>query len=178
MSKDYTGQTFGKLKCVSPSNKRLKSGAIMWDCVCATCGKINTRVPSQLRRTVNKGEQTICLHCDRGTYKEALRKGVRWNYQRNARTRNLEFRLSETEFYRLIDSSCHYCGSLPANKQRHVDCPGEVLLYQGIDRIDNDLDYVAFNCIPCCGACNRAKDTRDYMEYISWIKDISKNLGL
>lgn len=68
------------------------------------------------------------------------------DYMRNAKKRkDKEFRLSFDEFTKLVNSACHYCGHKVDNE------------VNGIDRVDNDLGYIASNCVSCCKKCNRIK---------------------
>ena len=35
--------------------------------------------------------------------------------------------------------------------------------------VDNQLGYAVNNCVACCIDCNRAKRTRNYDDYVSWV---------
>jgi hypothetical protein len=64
-----------------------------------------------------------------------------------AARRNINWGLSESEFWQIVSRSCTYCGfALPQ-------------VGSGIDRIDNNKGYVVNNCVPCCTECNKTKGT-------------------
>jgi hypothetical protein len=66
-------------------------------------------------------------------------------YIHNALKRGKELLLQFDEFCELCIKPCHYC-------EHYVE--GEV---NGIDRINNDIDYELSNCVPCCKMCNHMK---------------------
>ncbi len=75
---------------------------------------------------------------------------VRFGYYRDgAKSRAIEFDLSEQEFFSFWGKSCTYCGA---------DIEGI-----GLDRIDSKTGYKMSNVTPCCGRCNEMKmaDTVD-----------------
>lgn len=78
-----------------------------------------------------------------------------WRHlRRNCRRRKLTLRLSKRTFRALIDANCIYCGKFPGNRIKYDYI---VLLYQGIDRLDNTKGYVEGNVAPCCYRCNSIK---------------------
>lgn len=88
-------------------------------------------------------------------------------YKYDAIKRGKLFDLSLEIFATIIECDCHYCGKAPGQiycqrGQYKVD----TLVYNGIDRKDNDLGYVAGNVVPCCKACNQLKKDRP-VEYLS-----------
>jgi hypothetical protein len=44
--------------------------------------------------------------------------------------------------------------------------------YNGIDRVDSSMGYVAGNVVPCCSTCNRMKLDHSYDDFIAHIKKI------
>jgi len=66
-------------------------------------------------------------------------------YERQAKTRNLTFRITLEEFERLISQPCHYCGLYGQDG------------YVGLDRIWNNIGYLPSNVVPACPECNFAK---------------------
>jgi hypothetical protein len=81
-------------------------------------------------------------------------KGMYSHYKASAKGSGREFDLSFQEFTDLINSSCTYCGTVPA---------------LGVDRMDNDVGYVVTNCVACCAICNRRKGTVIREEFEDWI---------
>lgn len=76
------------------------------------------------------------------------------SYGSSAKLRNLKFDISLNEFKEIIIKNCLYCNKEPSMKMETAT--GEIL-YNGIDRLDNDIGYVINNCVPCCKPCNIAK---------------------
>lgn len=54
--------------------------------------------------------------------------------------------------------SCIHCGRPPWNWTKFNS--KTAILYNGVDRVDNALGYVAGNCVPCCKDCNAFKNGR------------------
>jgi 5-methylcytosine-specific restriction endonuclease McrA len=69
-------------------------------------------------------------------------------YQRNALQRNIDFRLTISQFIKIIVSAphCHYC-----KQEKQL----------GVDRVENSKGYTIENCVACCGPCNRKKNDGD-----------------
>lgn len=84
-------------------------------------------------------------------------------YKRNASLRNIVFNLNFDEFVDLINKPCFYCGEKPRNSN-------------GIDRVNNQKDYVVSNCVPCCSLCNRMKGKYAQDVFLSQIKKINNKL--
>lgn len=82
-------------------------------------------------------------------------------YKYSAEERDYTFDLSTDTFKRLIYSNCYFCGIKPKQIQ------GEIL-YNGIDRLDNDLGYSIKNCLACCKVCNRGKSTMNSDDFLSY----------
>lgn len=72
-----------------------------------------------------------------------------------AKSRNLEWEISEVQYYELIKQKCHYC-YYPLNETGI-----------GLDRMDNDKGYLINNVVPCCLPCNRTRsDNYSYNEML------------
>ena len=65
------------------------------------------------------------------------------DYIRSARSRNLEWSLSDVVALALFQMPCYYCNSRES--------------LNGIDRLDNTQGYAVENCVPCCTRCNFGK---------------------
>jgi hypothetical protein len=81
--------------------------------------------------------------------------------------RNLEFDIEREDFKRLTSSNCHYCGAPPSAKMKST--AGAEYVYNGLDRLDNDVGYIMSNVVPCCSICNHAKHTLGYQQFTEWI---------
>ena len=97
-------------------------------------------------------------------------------YRRSAKNREYIFDLSKEEFSKLIEKPCYYCGSLPVNI--HHDINYDTFLFNGIDRIDNNIGYTTSNVVTCCKWCNRAKSTRTINEFYGWINTVYAHINM
>lgn len=92
--------------------------------------------------------------------------------------------LSFDEFLELSQKNCFYCGAIPSNKcspyaiknSRYSKSRQESVcyIYNGLDRINNNLGHSLENVVPCCLTCNKAKLTRTREEFFEWIQKICK----
>jgi hypothetical protein len=80
-------------------------------------------------------------------------------------------------FRRLASQSCHYCGKPPSQKayaaiysrkEKQRQDYTRFDLYNGLDRVNNDIDYVEENLVPCCKNCNFAKRNMTVEEFRKW----------
>ena len=81
------------------------------------------------------------------------------NLIRKAKQRKYRVFLTLDEFIQLENKPCYYCGE---NKQR-----------SGIDRVDNEKDYLFSNCVPCCAICNYMKKGLHQDTFIAYCKKIA-----
>jgi len=94
-------------------------------------------------------------------------------FKHGAKKREHDFSLSKEEFRKLTSQSCIYCGKLPEQCFKcHEGELNGVYKYNGLDRVNSDLGYTIKNSVPCCGICNRAKNTLTVNEFLSHIKRI------
>lgn len=184
------GTRFGTWTVLSYAGRRGHSS--YWNCRCA-CGKEKAVIGYALKGGVSKR----CTSCKiRDVLSRPEVKLKRFNtrvakrppgtsalnqlyaqYGANAKKRNYTFALSRAEFSELVSQDCHYCGGPPQNiKIPHNPAMG-TLVYNGIDRKDNSMGYIAKNCVPCCFTCNCAKATLSYEEFSAWIARVFKNFG-
>jgi 5-methylcytosine-specific restriction endonuclease McrA len=90
------------------------------------------------------------------------------SYQGSAKRRGLEFVLTREVFDTLTAMDCHYCGRPPI-ESRSIN---------GIDRIDNALEYVDGNMVTACSTCNYAKRAMSASEFIGWARlVVARNMG-
>lgn len=105
-----------------------------------------------------------------GGFRRAL-KGYRdW-----ARRRGDVWALTDGEVRELFSQACRYCEAPPANRMRRGK-PSE-FLYQGMDRVEPKLGYVAGNVVPCCKTCNWAKQLMGLEEFRAWVARVHHNFA-
>lgn len=118
---------------------------------CECCGKTTI---------VNKNKKTkklMCCSCAIYTSPPSLYK----KFYNGATKRKIEFDITLSEFSKIIEKSCFYCGT-----EHHI----------GVDRKNNNVGYKKYNCVPCCATCNFMKGKLEINDFIYQIKNIYKNL--
>ena len=91
------------------------------------------------------------------------------SYSRHAESRGLAFELALEQVSTILQLPCEYCAQGPSNiYRRNGRCPWQVA-YSGIDRIDNKRGYVLGNVVPCCAACNIAKNDMSLEQFREWL---------
>lgn len=169
-SLDITGRAFGRLTAVSRYDGE---GATQWNCLC-DCGKSVVVKLSNLQ----SGNTRSCgcfrheLHTLPGRDKAI--NDVIYEYTSSARKRNLIYALTREDAVKLFDGTCHYCGSPPSRIKAAKSRTGKALIYNGIDRVDNEKGYTLDNCVSCCFPCNRFKGDRtleDFKKHVRAIYD-------
>jgi len=103
---------------------------------------------------------------------EAARRNVIHSYKVGAKTRGLEFALTDEHLNCLFQDNCHYCGSSPSFVRRGRGGYGDYT-YNGMDRLDNSKGYVEDNVVSCCFICNRAKLDLPLDQFLAWVKRLS-----
>ena len=141
-----------------------------WLCRC-DCGKETVVAGHSLRRGFTKS--CGCLRANRLPKGEAAFRMMYLGIKRNAKRRDLDWELTRDQTRELVKQPCHYCGIAPLQcaKGRWNRLNGD-FLYNGLDRIDNNIGYIHSNIVSCCGRCNRAKDTMGIEEFREWIAKI------
>lgn len=148
--------SFWEFECVCGVHPIIRAGAVKSgdtkSCGCMKSELLRTREPVW-RKPEGDADRNALLN----------------SYRHNAVKRGLRFDLTVEEFATLTQGQCHYCGVSP---QQGFDNPRRngVYVYNGIDRIDNVLDYTIENCVPCCGICNRAKSNLSIDEFEAWLE--------
>lgn len=91
--------------------------------------------------------------------------------------------LSIDEFWAMILKPCHYCGREPYNRTKFNLKSGQSdedqMLYNGIDRVNNNVGYTKSNSVPCCKFCNHMKfhlSKKDFLDHVMTIAKHQKGL--
>jgi len=168
------GQVFGRLTAVSLHDKRF-SGHRVWECRC-TCNAVVLVTSSEL-----VGGQKSCGCAKSDAIREAIRKPqghagktkLYHAYKNGAETRGLSFSLDFPDFLRLTQLDCFYCGVQPAQVSDRGKTPAarkhSAYIYNGLDRIQNDVGYELSNVLPCCSTCNYARGGLAQDSFLLWI---------
>lgn len=170
---DITGNRYGRLVVVSRATST--KNRTRWFCQC-DCGGTCLSTGKTLRQGKKKScgcikreqsrEHVKVLHENRTLPAgEGARNHLMSIYRLGANRRGFEFSLTVEEFTKLTSGNCHYCGDAPSKSHKGVTC-STVYIYNGIDRVESGVGYVAPNCVSCCTMCNRMKLTHSKSDFI------------
>lgn len=167
------------MKLINLINKRFGSLLVLernkgkWYCKC-DCGMYTWASGAHLRA----GNRTSC-GCKKVKPKgEAAFNDLYGRYRyRATRVLNVPFELQKTEFKAIIEKPCLYCGALPEKEMKtrgvrrgkRKQYNGS-FLFNGLDRVDNDLGYTSGNVVSCCEICNKAKRDLSDKDFKLWIQ--------
>ncbi len=172
---DLTDREFGRWSVQSFVGK--KGHNLFWKCICK-CGKEKDLAQHSLisGKTLSCGcmqKEKLTLPRNQASINRVIR-----NYITSSTKKNLEFKLTREEIVTLISRNCYYCNCVPnqSTDRKGKYCKNGVLLYNGIDRIDNKIGYVIENCVTCCIMCNQAKSSYSQSYFIDWIKRVYENI--
>jgi hypothetical protein len=159
---DITGQRFGNLVAIERI-PNLKRNATRFLCQC-DCGNTVARLASSL-----KSGRAISCGCWRSLPQGEGAKRALYRYMEcNSKYRNIMWNLDLNFFEWITKQPCHYCGTSPYQIYHPNRSNGEYV-YNGIDRVNNDLGYIPDNCVPCCGYCNWMKSAAPVDKFKEWI---------
>ena len=171
---DLTGKKFGKLTVIKRVGTN-KHKRLLWFCKC-DCGK--TKVVQGDRLKNGKTKSCGCLR--KGMHflplGVAMLRRAMTNYRSNAKCKGISFKLTEKQFKKIIQQDCYYCGMKPNNILRGQN-NNKDLIYNGIDRIDNNKGYTINNVVPCCKLCNYRKKASTVWEFKDWIERVYNHLN-
>lgn len=185
---DLTGRRFGRLvairhvgynrgKADSLKSKRVSGNSIwLFRCDCGverdivasslTRGRKSTRSCGCLADEARKGNKYTQLPEGR-----SARNAVYSQYARAAKRRSLDWTLSNVDFDHLTSKKCHYCGCAPSNCTNKPTHNGD-FIYNGIDRVADEVGYILGNCVPCCRTCNFMKNSMGQHLFLEQIERI------
>lgn len=186
ISKTPIGRTYGRLTVVACDGYRATNThpreRLYWRCRCE-CGIERSFCAQSVKRGGSKScgcfardrASELCrgrVSPSRKEFGEANRNMVLMYYRNRAKRLGRQFTLSRDEFFDLIAAPCFYCGAPPSNRMNWKGCYG-TCIYSGVDRADNSIGYVPGNCVPCCAACNRSKNTMSSAQFIALAQRIA-----
>lgn len=171
---NIAGDRYGKLLVISKADTiyrgKNKIPKTVWNCLC-DCGKKAIIITEKLR----SGHTTSC-GCNhlKNKYVDKCMSSklmIYYKYKQGATRRKLFFNISFDDFINKTKEDCFYCGCSPMQVAR---TPHGLIfhIYNGLDRIDNDLGYSLNNVVACCGNCNYARRTQTQEEFLHMVKKI------
>jgi hypothetical protein len=190
------GSVFGYLTVIEYLGAKNYNNIYLCKC---TCGKTReVKLTGLLTKEVNNCGCKNFVSKKHANQKyspeEASYRAKASNYISHAKKRNIEYTLSYDEFISLLKGNCFYCNKPPLNKynarsanrinkknkvQYSVNnAEGYEVLYNGVDRIDNDKGYIQGNVVSCCTQCNTAKLSSSLDDFKKWIINVYNNLNL
>jgi hypothetical protein len=115
---------------------------------------------------------------------EAAKNLLLHQYRSSAIKRGLLFELTREEFVNITSLDCYYCGDAPSKsvamlhkgRSNKRSLNGDYI-YNGIDRVDNNLGYTSLNCVACCWTCNELKKDKNKVDFLCHVEKIVKNMS-
>lgn len=177
----YTGNKFNSLLVLSYSHIikiKLKKTKHYYNVLC-DCGITKVISSDSLMSGTKTCGCSIILNGKKWTESHRLEKGqpafnrIYKRYQLNAKVKNRCFTLEPEDFKNLLIQNCYYCGDPPSESKNKT---WDNFMYNGIDRVNNDIGYCIENCVTCCAICNKMKLILTKEEFKNKIIKIYKNL--
>jgi hypothetical protein len=159
--KDLTNQKFGKLAVIEHAGTS-KNNKALWKCIC-DCGTTKTIIGSDL--TSDKSTTCGCSWASKDINPRLTSaKTIFHNHEYDDGDLTLD------EFIILSQLNCHYCNKGPSNeyninKNRKLSKINDPFIYNGLDRVNNNLKHTKNNVVPCCKRCNIMKGTKTVDEF-------------
>ncbi len=158
----------GGLIAINPTSERASDGSIVWSVKCQICSSLAKKSASDLKR--GRGGCPVCVE---QKAQDSPCLTIYNNYKRNARRLKRSFEISFEQFKGLVSASCSYCGDAPSSVLKKAGARYGIV-YNGLDRVDNDRGYVLDNVVTACKFCNFAKSQWTLDEFLAWLKRIQK----
>ena len=174
--KNEVGNTYGRLTVISFDCKVKYSKK--WICQCK-CGKYKSVRQALLRNGTT--QSCGCLQIERAVAVLKKHKGpsplhvIITGYITDAKRRGYVWDLDRDFALVLLQGNCYYCSDKPSKTAK---CGSKRALYNGIDRIKNDVGYQKGNVVSCCTTCNLAKRQMSHEDFLSWIKRVYSNVAI
>lgn len=172
---DETGNRYGRLLVLRHVGSS-KCGNAEWLCRC-DCGKEKIIRGGGLR---NGGTKSCgCLQKEVAHMASlpegeaafnALLCGMKWAARRSGN----DWELSREDAHKLTSRPCYYCGCLPSQFWGNARYNG-MYVYNGLDRVNNDLGYTLENVVPCCRDCNYMKRKMTKEDFLGKVLAIYKH---
>lgn len=173
--RDYYSNTIVKCICDCGNEKFcsfnvLKRGSIK------SCGCLKKDQKSETYIIAKQKTKLTCIK--KGLWKDPKLRSAQLTYKHLYSDGDISF----DEFLVLSQQNCFYCGKEPSNRTTCYSTKTRGLtkerfdnsyfIYNGLDRIDNNLGHIKSNIVPCCKTCNYGKRIMSQNEFFEWIKTI------
>jgi len=152
---------------------------------CKLCGSDD----KWMRNNLLKRDRTISCGCSQRDSSKWQAKGAKnmpWQlpkgesafnnlylqYRTSATKRGYAFNLSKKQFRTLTKESCFYCGIEPSRIIKGQGKSSGDYIYNGIDRINNNIGYNTNNTVACCFNCNSAKGILSKQDFLALVQRI------
>lgn len=168
--KDLTGQKFNRWTVLRVGKRRTVpcgQTKTYWICQC-DCGTIKEIYSHSL---ISGKSKTCYCSLRKNDEGHTGRNSMFSCYKTKCKRQNIEFSITLEQFGEMTKQNCYYCGSEPSNKVAARNWNGDYI-YNGIDRVDNNLGYIDGNMVPCCKNCNLAKRQLSKEQFLNMIKMI------
>jgi hypothetical protein len=183
-SVDYSNKKFNYLTAIKSTDKRMGSN-VVWECLC-DCGNIcyadsgslktgNTKSCGCLKVASGKRNIELVNKKSRLPVGYAACNQLFGRYRREALSRGLSFSLTVEKFREITSKNCFYCGVEPLQGHYYQKFMNGSYVYNGIDRLDNNIGYEESNIVTCCWSCNQMKADRTKEQFIEHIRRILLN---
>ncbi len=184
-TEDIRNMRYGRLTVLNELPVYNYKGSISWKVICI-CDptKVFTVTANNLRRGNTRSCGCLALEERRTNryfisdyrkiYDNRIIGDAYSSYRTRANSNGITFNLSYEDFKKIITQPCHYCGKEGNMKKIHYQTKLHKAIINGIDRMNNDLGYDIYNCVPCCKSCNCRKRDRP----VQYILNRNKDLGI
>lgn len=166
---NLTGQRFGRLVAISPTNDKKRYRRINWLCQCDCGNKIITQ-GSNL-----KEGHTVSCGCKRRDNQFLTIKTTAFAHQKNnAKKRNNQWLLTFDQYCKIIENPCIYCNDYSIRKNKYTKAFSKL---NSVDRKNDESYYSIENSQSVCFDCQRMKSNFGHEKFLNHIKKITKFRG-
>jgi len=153
-------------------------------CECIKCHDVY-KVTNYSLRNSRTGQCKTCGNRKEDSQSSSV-KTLFGSLRGSARQRNLEVTITLDQFKSIIIKPCYFnffgCVKLyafspyfykngnkrPSRSTMTLEHAKEsIIMVSGVDRLNNDLGYIAGNCVPCCPECNYKKNNYSILEFLA-----------
>uniref|UniRef100_A0A6H2A4R9 Putative HNH endonuclease n=1 Tax=viral metagenome TaxID=1070528 RepID=A0A6H2A4R9_9ZZZZ len=175
---DLTGQKFKRWTVIKRVYPNTNDNKAKWLCKCK-CGV--ERAVSGHNLKLGISNSCGCLNRENLAKVNRLSpglsnmRGLILKYKITAKNKGFKYTLTEEQFTKLTSSNCYYCGEIPKQIKKQNNTYGNYI-YNGIDRVDNNLGYTPENTVSCCKLCNYKKSDMTLQDFQDWIRRVYNKL--